>query len=136
MGTPPPPPVSPPPPRCIPVRAIPIVCVQDSLSLSVLARARTCTHAHAGEMYRRVITTVVYGDGTSRSTAQDYVLDLESDRWYVASAPFDYHGPGVGRSFGGGGRGNEAVGEDCGGVVGAGAGEGGGSGDGPLAVYS
>lgn len=49
----------------------------------------------SGVTYRRVITTVVYSDGTSQSTAQDYVYDKRSDRWIVFGLPFDYRGPGV-----------------------------------------
>ena len=70
-----------------------------------------------GVMYRRVITTVVFGDGSAKSTAQDYAFAKASDRWVVAGAPFDYRGPGVapagpaGRSCGG--RGDEAVGKGC-----------------------
>lgn len=70
-------------------------------------------------MYRRVITTVVFVDGTAQSTAQDYVFDAPTDRWLVASNPYEYDGPGVAPAKSGGGspgdsgdaRGGEAVGE-------------------------
>ncbi|CBJ31826.1 expressed unknown protein [Ectocarpus siliculosus] len=65
-------------------------------------------------MFRRVITTVMYGDGSSRSTAQDFLFDKSLDAWFEETGPFDYYGPGVApvgeRGFGhGNGRGNTPV---------------------------
>ncbi|CAN0547977.1 unnamed protein product, partial [Ectocarpus sp. 12 AP-2014] len=48
-----------------------------------------------GQMFRRVITTVMYGDGSSRSTAQDFLFDKSLDAWFEKTGPFDYYGPGV-----------------------------------------
>lgn len=46
-------------------------------------------------MYRRVITTVVHGDGTQESTAQDFLFDKSRDAWFEKTRPFEYNGPGV-----------------------------------------
>lgn len=67
-------------------------------------------------MFRRVITTVMYGDGSSRSTAQDFLFDKSLDAWFEKTGPFDYYGPGVApvgeRGFGHeNGRGDTPVGE-------------------------
>lgn len=70
-----------------------------------------------GRMYRRVITTVVYSDGSSLSTAQDYVFDIASDRWFESSSPYDYHGPGVAPGGAAGGR-SSYCGDDDGEAVG------------------
>lgn len=56
-------------------------------------------------MYRRVITTVEHSDGTSQSTAQDFIFDKSRDGWFEKTGPFEYYGPGVG-PVGARGRGN------------------------------
>lgn len=42
-----------------------------------------------------MITTVVFGDGTQESTAQDFLFDKSREIWFEKTGPFDYHGPGV-----------------------------------------
>lgn len=61
----------------------------------VLYHVLFCVKTWSGVTYRRVITTVVYSDGTKQSTAQDYAYDKLSGRWIVSGLPFDYRGPGV-----------------------------------------
>lgn len=59
-----------------------------------------------------MITTVVYGDGSQQSTAQDFLFDKSRDAWFENTDPIEYHGPGVapaGESSRGDGRGDEPV---------------------------